>query len=318
MSLAAVLAAAVIPIGSAHDGVVSDGSLYYLGDRGTVKRLELDTGVKSTVYKAPDRYTHISELEAGGGRLAFETTRRAVRIFAMNDDGTGLKEIARSRAFARDCGGMLRLLDVSPSGKLLYDDVRVRCSTHRGRHKVVAYGSRPRTLVSTPAETLFLTMGPPWRQLVGQQLVTWGDRLVRVRNLASGRTRRFRPPDLRSSFAEPAVAADGRVLLDVYRSMGRGEFPLQTIRLVSASGTSTVVHRMQRVYGQARFCGDRPLLHTFSQRGSLRIRLLEPPVEVAAARLDLDVEASCDATHFVLLTIGRDRGELAYDFALPQ
>jgi hypothetical protein len=90
MSVVALLAAAVvIPLGSAHDGVVTDGSLYYLGDQGTVKRLELDSGVRSTLYTAPYRYTHISELEAGGGRVAFETTRRVVRILAMNGDGRG-------------------------------------------------------------------------------------------------------------------------------------------------------------------------------------------------------------------------------------
>jgi hypothetical protein len=60
MSVVALLAAAVMPLGSAHDGVVTDGSLYYLsyhGHRGTVQRLELDSGVKSTLYTAPDRYT---------------------------------------------------------------------------------------------------------------------------------------------------------------------------------------------------------------------------------------------------------------------
>jgi hypothetical protein len=251
--------------------------------------------------------------------VAFETTRRGVRILAMNGDGTGLREIARSRDSDRDCGGMLRLLDVSPSGELLYDDVRVRCSSHRGRHRVVAYGSRARTLASSPTRTLFLTMGPPWRQLVGRQLVTWGNRLVRVRNTATGTVRRFRPADRLSNFVDPAVTDDGRVLIDEFRSMGRDRRPLQTIRLLSAAGTSTVVHRSQRVYGEARFCGDRPVLHTFNRRARLNLRVLEPPAELVDGRLpERDTYASCDARHFVLVTVGVDPGELAYDFALPQ
>jgi hypothetical protein len=213
---------------------------------------------------------------------------------------------------------MLRLLDVSPTGELLYDDVRVRCSSHRGRHRVVAYGSRARTLVSSRTRTLFVTAGPPWHQLVGDQLVTWGDRLVRIRNIATGRVRRFHTANQLSSFGEPAVSEDGRVLLDQFRHMGEGRFPLQTIRLVSASGMSRVVHRMQRVYGQARFCGDRPVLHTFNQRTRFNLRVLEPPAEVFEGRLEPDTYASCDARHFVLITIGAGPGDLAYDFALPQ
>jgi hypothetical protein len=162
-------------------------------------------------------------------------------------------------------------------------------------------------------------MGPPWRQLVGDQLVTWGDRLVRVRDLTTGRIRRFRPADRLSSFGEPAVAEDGRVFLDQFRYMGEGKFPMQTIRLVSASGSSKVVHRMQRVYGEARFCGDRPVLHTFNQRARLSVRLLDPAVDIFDGTLpEPDTYASCDARHFVLVTVGVDRGELAYDFALPQ
>ena len=34
---------------------------------------------------------------------------------------------------------MLRLLDVSPSGDVLYDDVQIRCDTGRGHHRLMAH-----------------------------------------------------------------------------------------------------------------------------------------------------------------------------------
>jgi hypothetical protein len=75
------------------------------------------------------------------------------------------------------------------------------------------------------------------------------------------------------------------------------------------------MHRRQRVYGQARFCGDRAVLHTFNQRRRLRLSLLDPSVPVFEGTMDSEVEASCDARHFVLLAVD---GERAYVHALPQ
>ena len=46
--------------------------------------------------------------------------------------------------------------------------------------------------------------------------------------------------------------------------------------------------------------------------------MLEPPLEVFDGTSEPDTYASCDARHFVLVTVGMDPGELAYDFALPQ
>jgi hypothetical protein len=118
--------------------------------------------------------------------------------------------------------------------------------------------------------------------------------------------------------ASPRWASDGRVLLDEFRYMGRGRFPLQTIRLVRPGGASEVVHRRQRIYGEPHFCGDRPVLHTFNQRGRLRLSLLDPPVPVFEGVMDPDAETSCDAGYFVLLSIGADDSELAYVHELPQ
>jgi hypothetical protein len=140
-----------------------------------------------------------------------------------------------------------------------------------------------------------------------------------VRDLATGRVRRFVPRARFGAFGEPAVAADGRVLLVEFRDLRGSRFPLQTIRLVRPGGASEIVHRRQRVYGQPHFCGDRAVLHTFNLRGSLRLTLLDPPATVFEGVMDPDVAASCDAGHFVLLTLNAgDDGELAYVHELPQ
>jgi hypothetical protein len=115
------------------------------------------------------------------------------------------------------------------------------------------------------------------------------------------------------------VAADGRVLLHQFRFMGKRRFPLETIRLTGASGPGRVVHRTRRVFGQARFCGERPVLDTFTQRGRLRLTVLDPPMEVFEGVMHgPDVESSCDARHFVQVTISGDDDERAYVHALPE
>jgi hypothetical protein len=60
------------------------------------------------------------------------------------------------------------------------------------------------------------------------------------------------------------------------------------------------------------------VLHTFNQRGRLRLSLLDPPVPVFEGVMDPDAETSCDAGYFVLLSIGADDSELAYVHELPQ
>jgi hypothetical protein len=239
----------------------------------------------------------------------------------MDARGEHLEEVARSRNDGSgECGRAVRLLDMSSSGQVLYERAAVSCRTHRGRYTLLARsaGGRVRRLLSRPATVAYFGAQPPYRQLAGQQLVTWGPRLVRVRDLATSRVRRFVPRDRLSEFGEPAVAPDGRVFLDEFRYMGRGRLPLQTIRLVRPGGASEVVHQRQRVYGRPHICGDRPVLHTFNPRGRLRLSLLDPPVPVFEGVMDPDAETSCDAGHFVFLTISADPGERAIVYPLPQ
>jgi hypothetical protein len=323
MSVAALMAATVFQLGSAHSGVAVDGGLVYLSDahrRTVIRRLDLETGERTLLYTAPDPRTPIVDLQAGGGTVVFQLAGSVKRVYRMSARGEGREQLFAPRDYVRDCGRVIRLRDVSRSGTLLYEDVTVPCRTRRGRYRLRTLDSanHGHTLTRRPARSLFLSDGVPFHQLSGEQLVTWGDGIVRVRDLSTGRVRRFRPADRLSDFSEPDVAADGRVLLSEFRHMGRGRFPRQTIRLVSASGKSTVVHRRQRVYGDARFCGDRPVLKTFDQRGRLRLSLLAPLVPLFDGRHERDVEASCDTGHFVLVTIGHDPGELAWVHPLPQ
>ena len=328
MTLAALAAAMVFPLGSAYGGEVTDGALIYQGEGhegSVIRRLQLDSGMRSTIYAAPNRRTSVFRMEAGGGRVAFESGPQGVRILTMDARGGQLVEVARSRDDGRGvCGGSARLLDVSSSGEVLYESTTVPCPSRRGRYTLSAQSADGtlRTLLSRRVRRVYLRDQPPFRQLEGDQLVTWGDRLVRVRDLATGRVRRFVPRARFGAFGEPAVAADGHVLLVEFRDVKRTPFPLQTIRLVRPSGASEVVHRRQRVYGEPHFCGDRAVLRTFNQRGRLRLSLLDPKVPVFEGVMDPEALASCDARHFVLLTVdtggGDDDGERAYVYALPK
>jgi hypothetical protein len=101
------------PLGENSGGAVADGALFYRSRRarrGVIRRLDLESGANSVVYTAPDRRTHISGLQAGGDRVAFELVSDRVRLLGMGADGTGVDELVRTRDFERrDCGSMVRL-----------------------------------------------------------------------------------------------------------------------------------------------------------------------------------------------------------------
>jgi hypothetical protein len=325
MILAALAAAMVFPVGSAWGGEVTDGALIYYGaqqGRGVIKRLDLDSGLQTTLYTTPNRRSSVFKLKAGGGRVVFETESRGVRILAMDARGGAVEQVARGRDDgAGVCGSSARLLDVSSSGEALYESATVSCRTRRGRYRLRAQSAdgRVRTILARPADSVYLgDLEQDSRRLAGDQLVTWGHRLVRVRDLATGRVRRFAPRARFGVFAEPAVAPDGRILLDEFREVKGRRFPLQTIRLVRPGGASEVVHQGRKVFGQPRFCGDRAVLHTFDQRGRLRLSLLDPPIPLFTGSMDPDVAASCDAEHYVFLTIGGATSERAIVYQLPQ
>lgn len=325
MAFAALAAAMVFQLGPAHGGQVTDGALIYLGEapgRTVIQRLELDSGLESTLYTTPNRRTTMGRMEAGGGRVAFELVPRGTRILTMDARGGPVEEVIDARDDGRGvCGSSARLLDVSSSGEVLYEGAKVSCRTRRGRYTMRAQNAAGgvRTLVSRRVRNVYLGgLQPPFRQLAGNQLVTWGHRLVRVRDLATGRVRRFVPRARFGTFSEPAVADDGRVLLDEFRDVTGSTFPLQTIRLVRPGGASEVVHRRQRVYGSAHFCGERPVLQTFNQRGRVRLSLLDPPAPVFEGVMEPDVTGSCDAGHYVFLTISGGQNERAIVHALPQ
>jgi hypothetical protein len=107
---------------------------------------------------APDRRTYVSDLSAGGGRVAFETERGRYEsaVFAMDAETGALVELGRGRARDNwDCGRAFKLDDVSPAGDVLFEEATVPCSSRRGRLLVRADGpSGERTLVSRRADAL--------------------------------------------------------------------------------------------------------------------------------------------------------------------
>ena len=336
MSVLALLAAAVVPIapaqavhdvGHGHTGEVAGSSLVYLDaerGRGVVRRLGLDSGTLTTLYAAPDRRTQVGSLEAGGNTAAVETVSRdaGIRLIVIDAETGARRTIARGRHDLTGCGHRIELLDVSPAGAVLFREATVRCGRRSGVMRVRMHHPEHglRTLVRRRVEDTFFSSGPPWYVLGSDLLVTWGDRVVRVRDLSSGELRRFTPPDLFTSFSEPQVADDGRVALGEFRFMGRNRPPRQTIRLLGPTdggGDGRVVHRTRRAFGDLRFCGERPVLRTLTRRGVFRLRALDPPVDVFTGRIEPDGEGSCGPRHWVWQTISGNARESAFVYALP-
>ena len=115
MTLAALAAAMVFPVGgTAYGGEVTDGALIYLGETrqgGVIQRLELDSGLRTTLYTTPGRRTSLSRMYAGGGRVVFELgSRLGTRILAMGARGAPVVEIVRGQDDGRGvCGSSARL-----------------------------------------------------------------------------------------------------------------------------------------------------------------------------------------------------------------
>lgn len=275
------------------------------------------------MYTAPDRQTYISSLHADGGRVAFGTERGRYEsaVFAMDAQTGAVVELGRGRARDRwACGRAVKLDDVSPTGDVLFEQATVPCSSRRGRLLVRASGpSGARALVSRPADAAFLSQVEPFRRLAGEHLLTFGRRLARVRNLSSGVTRRLRPLTRRSQFGTVDVAADGRVLLDEWRSLAH--LPEEVVRLVGSGGrgrAGAVVHRSRSAFGRAHFCGAHEVLHTVRGRGRLRVRLLDPPSTLVEGLLPKPTaEGTCDDGHLVLTVAVPRRVDRVFVYDLP-
>jgi hypothetical protein len=300
MSLAALLVAAAIPSGAADpgataefvargsfDGATTAGALFYPtthSHRWAIERLDLVSGEKKIVFTTGDRRTFIRGVLAGGGRVAFVTDRfrRASRLYVMDASGGAITEIARGRSVGRRlCGRAFKLADVASTGEVLFQDAMSSCTRpYRGTLRVRVFDPAIgiRTLTSSPRTDVFISDGPPFRRLAGSQLLTFGDRVARVRDLESGAVRRFRTRAPRYLFGEADVAPDGRVFLSVWRSFANGP-PSQTIRLLGPGDRGlqgSVVHRTRTDFGIASFCAGRAVLFTQSQRGRFSLTMLEP------------------------------------------
>jgi hypothetical protein len=338
MSLAALLAAAAVPIGPAAEptsfelrdsfgGEVDGGGFVFARhlSRELVQRRDFATGLTTTLWRAPREQAWIPAIDAAGGRVAFELSSsiRRSRVMMIDVASGAVSELARGRYYdRRNCGSSVHLEDVAPSGEVLVTKANVPCGRRSGQLVVRAHGpAGTRTLLVSPTRIPFLSDGPPHRRLAGDQLLTFGDRTARVRDLASDAVRQLRPLDPRSRFGPLAVAPDGRVLLNELR-FSRRDLPLQTIRLLGPTeqgGASTVVHRSRRAFGEVHFCGDRPMMHAVGPGRQRRLRVLDPPQELFSGVVpDFDWTTSCDAHHFAVSVGLRGKPDRVYVHTLPE
>jgi hypothetical protein len=341
MSVTALFAAAAMPLlapdpnamaefvaPDSFGAVTTGGALFYTTTQSrhaAIRRLDLNTGETRIVFTAPDRRMEVGELQAGGGRVGFETEIgfRASRLYAMEAHSGAVTEVARGRSTGRrPCGRAFKLDDVAPSGELLFQDAASSCHPpYDGELRIRSYDppSGTRTLATRPATDVFLSDGEPYRRLAGNQLLTFGERVARVRDLESGVVRRFRTRGLRYGFGNADVTSDGRVLLSMWRSFPAG-LPEQTIRLVGPGGrglAGTVVHRTRREFGEARFCKQHAVLYTQTIRGRFRLTLLDPHSDLRQGLLpSLEVATTCD-DQFVATVMLDGRPDRVYAYELP-
>lgn len=344
MSPTALLAATAIASGAADPGATAEfvapdsfggvttaGGLFYTTAKSrhaAITRLDLVTGETRIVFTAGDRRTYISALQAGGGRVGFETERgrRASRLYAMDASSGAVTEVARGRSIGlRPCGREFKLDDVASTGELVFQDVTSSCTRpYHGKLRVRVFDPAIgiRTVSSFPRTDAFVSDGPPFRRLAGSQLLTFGDHVARVRDLESGDVRRFRTRGPRFYFGDDAdVARDGRVFLSVWRSAAPGAFPLETIRLLGPSDeglAGSVVHRTRSDYGTVSFCGERAVLYTQTQRGRFRLTLLDPRFSWKTGVLpEPDVETACEDRFVATVAVGGGQPDMVFTYELP-
>ncbi len=78
----------------------------------------------------------------------------------------------------------------------------------------------PLTLLRRPTTEPIVSDGVPYRSLEGSHFLTWGDRRGRVRDLESGRVRRFGVDGNGRGLGEVDVDTRGRLLVHEYTLRG--------------------------------------------------------------------------------------------------
>ena len=343
--LTALIAAAAVPVGPAAEptsfelrdsfgGEVEGGGFVFarhLSSRGSsqsrelIQRHDFATGLTTTLWSAPRERAFIPAIDAAGGRVAFEVsaTIQSSRVMVIDEASGAVSELARGRYYARrNCGSSVHLEDVAPSGEVLVTTASVPCGMRTGRLVVRAHApAGPRTLLVRRTHIPFLSDGPPHRRLAGDQLLTFGDRSARVRDLATGEVRRLQTLDPRARLGPMAVAADGRVLFNEF-TFSRYDRPRQTIRLLGPGDdgrAGAVVHRSRQAFGEAHFCGERPVMHTVGPGKRRQLRVLDPPQELFSGTVpEFDWTTSCDAHHFAVTVGLRGKPDRVYVHTLPE
>lgn len=309
-------------------GQVDGGGIIYSDGRG-FRRFDLATGADRYIHRRPRRTAFdVSSWDVAGGRIAMELQgagallRSGALVF---DTNTGIRtRIPPGRLFdRRDCGRDVKLEDVSPSGEALITETTVPCGTRRGRLTVKAYSADgTRTLLSRPTRSPFLSDGLPYRSLVGDQLLTQGETIVRVRELSTGRVRVMRALGHPTRLSGAAVGPDGRVLIDEFRRVPGQIRPRQIVRLVGPrqrGREGTIVHDSDRAFTGPQFCGRHAVLFTMTPRARYELMVLDPRTVLSSGVLpDADVDISCDAGALVVTSGYAEKHGRLDVFQLPQ
>jgi hypothetical protein len=313
-----------VQAGALFPGVVDGGAIVHSEAR-SIRRFDLATGMDTVVYRIPrgSRY-RISDFDAAAGRIGIELeagfSRSAARIV---DTNTGVVTRIPSGRYdeLRVCGRSVKLDEVAPSGQVLVTEASLSCAGRGpntvvgrgrpGRLTVKAYGrASTRTLVARPTVDPFLSDGPPYRSLAGDQFMTVGDRMVKVRDLSTGRTRRLRTLRRGESLVGAAVGPDGSVLIGEFRRIPGHVRPREIVRLAGPKQegrAGAIVHDTTSFYTEPRFCGARPVLFSSTPHGRYKLALLRPPTLLASGVLaDSEADVSCDASTLVAISPTED------------
>lgn len=330
MGLTAVAAAAVLSMGSAGEppvsfetsqdpiaGVVDNGRLFYwdvVAHRSAIGRFDMGTRSAQVLHRLSRPWETPDEMDAANGRVAVETIdggrRIRTRVIAIEGDTGEVSELAESSfGYRGGCGGRVELDDVAPSGDVLVAETNVPCGSRAGSFTLTAYGREgPRVLLSRTARSISLSEAPS-RRLSGQQLLTVGLRRARVRDLSTGAVRRMRPRRGYDAFIAGSVGSDGRVLLTEWREGPLTRFAVRLVGRGERGRGGSVVEASPGVAPGADFCGDRPVLSTFSRNRRASIRFVDPHELIWRGRVpNLDLFTTCDERDFVVISdFGRTR-----------
>jgi hypothetical protein len=276
---------------------VARGFLYYrssAGNREALKRLELATGERKSVYRTTSESFSIDALRAGSGQIAIGlagevgSRRFETAVLGFPSDRVGHRTIAsghylfsRGGDRSRDCGSVVSLEDVAPDGTIATEEATDPCGSASDANESTLRGHRPdgsqRELYRRAVSGAFDLVGDEsTTRLVGDRLLVWSERAARVRDLRNGSVRVVRRTSARTGLFFADLSPAGEIVV------GEADFRrrrlLVTVRWLRTTDQATdgrTIFRSRAVIADARFCGDRLVLWTTGRTGRQRLVVWE-------------------------------------------